>query len=135
MWQILHEASLNPAPRRSGPTWRQFLTSQAKAVLAVDFQHVDTIVLRRIYVLIAVEHGCRRVHLVGVSAHPTGAWTTQAARNLMMDLADRVSTIKFLLRDRDSRFTQAFDAVSPRMTSGSLPVHLERPERTRSAND
>ncbi len=111
VWQILHNAGIDPAPRRSGPTWRQFLTSQAKAVLAVDFLHVDTILLRRIYVLIAVEHGSRRVHLVGVSAHPTGAWTTQAARNLMMDLADRVSTIKFLLRDRDSRFTRAFDAV------------------------
>jgi putative transposase len=111
VWQILHDAGIDPAPRRSGPTWRQFLTSQAKAVLAVDFLHVDTIVLRRIYVLIAVEHGSRRVHLVGVSAHPTGAWTTQAARNLLRDLADRVSTIKFLLRDRDSRFTRAFDAV------------------------
>src|SRR3954447_5662103 len=111
VWQILHDAGLDPAPRRSGPTWRQFLTAQAKAVLAVDFLHVDTVLLRRIYVLIAVEHGSRRVHLVGVSAHPTGAWTTQAARNLMMDLADRVSTIKLLLRDRDSRFTTAFDAV------------------------
>jgi transposase InsO family protein len=111
VWQILHEASLNPAPRRSGPTWRQFLTTQAKAVLVVDFLHVDTILLRRIYVLIAVEHGSRRAHLIGVSAHPTGAWTTQAARNLMMDLADPATTIKFLLRDRDSRFTTAFDAV------------------------
>ena len=111
VWQILHDAGIDPAPRRSGLTWRQFLTSQAKAVLAVDFLHVDTILLRRIYVLIAVEHGSRRVHLVGVSAHPTGAWTTQAARNLMTDLADRVSATKFLLRDRDSRFTRAFDAV------------------------
>ena len=111
VWQILHDAGIDPAPRRSGLTWRQFLTSQAKAVLAVDFLHVDTILLRRIYVLIAVEHGSRRVHLVGVSAHPTGAWSTQAARNLMTDLADRVSTTKFLLRDRDSRFTRAFDAV------------------------
>src|SRR5262249_23751706 len=90
---------------------RQFLTTQAKAVLAVDFPHVDTVLLRRIYALIAIEHGSRRAHLIGVSAHPTGAWTTQAARNLMMDLADRATTIKFLLRDRDSRFTTAFDAV------------------------
>src|SRR3954464_6034436 len=66
VWQILHNVGVDPAPRRSGPTWRQFLTSQAKAVLAVDFLHVDTILLRRIYVLIAVEHGCRRVHLAGV---------------------------------------------------------------------
>jgi len=111
VWQILHDAGLDPAPRRSGPTWRQFLTTQAKAVLAVDFVAVDTVVLRRIYALIAIEHGSRRAHLIGVSAHPTGAWTTQAARNLLMNLADRVPTLTFLLRDRDSRFTSTFDAV------------------------
>jgi hypothetical protein len=72
---------------------------------------VDTILLRRIYVLVAVEHGCRRAHLLGVSAHPTGAWTTQAARNPLMDLANRVSTVKFVLRDRDSKYSRAFDAV------------------------
>jgi transposase len=92
VWQILHDAGLDPAPRRLGPTWRQFLTAQAKAVLAVDFLHVDTVVFRRIYALIAVEHGSRRAHLAGVTAHPTGAWTTQAARNLLMDLGDRVTT-------------------------------------------
>jgi hypothetical protein len=102
VWQILHDAGLDPAPRRSGPHWRQFLTAQAKAILAVDFVSVETILLRRIYVLIAVEHGCRRAHLLGISAHPTGAWTTQAARNPLMDLADRVCTVKFVLRDRDS---------------------------------
>src|SRR4029079_15514922 len=80
---------LDPAPRRSGPTWRQFLTTKAKAVLAVDLLHVDTVLFRRIYALVAVEHGSRRAHLAGVTAHPTGAWTTQAARNLLMDLADR----------------------------------------------
>jgi putative transposase len=111
VWQILHDAGIDPAPRRSGPTWRQFLTAQATAILAVDFVSVDTILLRRIYVLVAVEHGCRRAHLLGVSAHPTGAWTTQAARNLLMDLADCVSTVKFVLRDRDSKFSRAFDAV------------------------
>jgi putative transposase len=76
-----------------------------------DFVHVDTVFLTRIYALIAVAHGSRRAHLVGVSAHPTGAWTTQAARNLLMNLGECATTIKFLLRDRDSRFTQAFDAV------------------------
>jgi putative transposase len=103
--------AFDPAPRRSGPTWRQFLTAQAKAVLAVDFLRVDTISLRRIYILIGIEHDSRRAHLLGVSAHPTRAWTTQAARNLLMDLADRVSTLTFVLRDRDSRFSRAFDAV------------------------
>jgi putative transposase len=92
-------------------SWRQFPTVQAKAVLAVDFVHVDTVLLRWIYALIAVEHGSRRTFLVGVSAHPTGARTTQAARNLLMDLGDRATTLKFLLRDRDSRFTGGFDAV------------------------
>jgi transposase InsO family protein len=111
VWQILHDAGIDPTPRRSGPTWRQFLTVQAKTVLAVDFVHVDTVFLTRIYALIAVEHGSRRTHLIGVSAHPTGAWTTQAARNLLIDLGDRATTVKFLLRDRDSRFTRAFDAV------------------------
>ena len=111
VWQILHDAGIGPAPRRSGPSWRQFLTAQAKAVMAVDFLHVDTLFLTRIYALIAVEHGSRRTHLIGLSTHPTGAWTTQAARNLMIDLGDRVTTVKFLLRDRDSRFTGAFDAV------------------------
>jgi putative transposase len=72
---------------------------------------VDTVLLRRIYALIAVEHGSRRTFLVGVSAHPSGAWTTQAARNLLMDLAERASSLKFLLRDQDSRFTRGFDAV------------------------
>lgn len=72
---------------------------------------MDTILLRRIYVLIAVEHGCRRARLPGVSAHPTGAWTTHAARNLLMDIAERVTNLKFVLRDRDSRFSRAFAAV------------------------
>ena len=93
VWQIVHDAGIDPAPRRSGPSWRQFLTAQAQAVLAVDFVHVDTVLLRRISALIAVEHGSRRTFLVGVSAHPSGAWTTQAARNLLMDLGDRATTL------------------------------------------
>jgi transposase InsO family protein len=109
--RILHTAGINPAPRRSGATWRQFLTSQAQGILAVDFLHIDTITPQRIYILIVIEHGSRRAHLAGVTAHPTGTWTAQTARNLIMDLADRIETVKFLLRDRDSRFTTAFDAV------------------------
>jgi transposase InsO family protein len=129
VWQILHDAGIDPAPRRSGPTWRQFLTAQAQAVLAVDFVHVDTVFLRRIYALIAVEHGSRRAHLAGVTAHPTGAWTTQAARNLMMDLSDPVTTLNFLLRDRDSRFTAAFDAV---FTAEGIRILTSPPQAPRA---
>lgn len=111
VWQILHTAGIDPAPRRSGPTWTQFLTQQATGILAVDFIGIDTVLLKRIYALIVVEHRSRRVHVAGITAHPSGSWTVQAARNLMMDLGDRLDTVKFLLRDRDSRFTAAFDAV------------------------
>ena len=86
MWQILRTAGIDPAPRRTGPTWKQFLTAQARGILAVDFVHVDTVLLWRVYALIVIEHGTRRVHLAGVTAHPDGTWTTQAARNVLMDL-------------------------------------------------
>lgn len=86
-------------------------------------------VLRRIHALIAVEHGSRRAHLLGVTAHLTGAWTTQAARNLLMDLADRTTTITFLLRDRDSRFTGAFDAV---FTADSIRILTSPPGAPRA---
>ena len=111
VWKILKDAGLDPAPRRAGPTWREFLSAQAHAILAIDFAHVDTVFLHRLYVLVVIEHGRRRVHLAGITAHPTGAWITQQARNLLMDLGDRADRIRFLIRDRDSKFTTAFDAV------------------------
>ena len=73
VWQILHDAGIGPAPRRTGPTWKQFLTAQAAGILAADFVHVDTVLLRRIYALIIIEHGTRRAHLSGITAHPDGA--------------------------------------------------------------
>jgi transposase len=81
VWNILHQAGVDPAPRRSGPTWKRFLTAHAEHIVAVDFLHVDTINLKRIYALIMLEHGTRRSHLLGVTANPTGPWTAQAARN------------------------------------------------------
>jgi putative transposase len=111
VWQILHDAGIGPAPRRSGPTWKQFLTAQARGILAVDFVHVDTVLLRRLYALIVIEHGTRRAHLAGITANPDGAWTTQAARNFLMDLGQRATFIKFLIRDRAGQFTGSFDAV------------------------
>jgi putative transposase len=111
IWKILKSAGLDPAPRRSGPTWRQFLSAQAHAILAVDFAHVDTVFLRRLYILVVIEHDRRHVHIAGITAHPTEAWVAQQARNLLMDIGDRADRLRFLIRDRDSKFTAAFDAV------------------------
>jgi putative transposase len=111
VWEILHAAGIDPAPRRAGPTWRQFLQAQAGGILAVDFLHVDTVLLKRLYVLVFIEHGTRRMHLGGVTANPTGEWTVQQARNLAFTPDRRFEDIRFLLRDRGSNFTASFDAV------------------------
>jgi putative transposase len=109
--EILHAAGIDPAPRRAGPTWRQFLTAQAHAIIACDFLVVETVLLQRLYVLVFIEHGTRRLHVAGVTACPTGAWAAQQARNLAMDLGDRLGTLRFLIHDRDPVFTTAFAAV------------------------
>ena len=111
VWEILRAAGIDPAPRRAGPTWRQFLHAQAAGILAVDFFHVDTVLLKRLYVLVFIEHGTRRMHLGGVTSNPTGEWTAQQARNLALILDERFEDIKFLIRDRGSNFTASFDAV------------------------
>jgi transposase len=111
VWEVLNAAGIDPAPRRSGPTWRQFLAAQAHAVIACDFFTVDTVLLKRIYVLVFIEHGTRRLHLAGVTSNPTGTWVAQQARNLAMELGTGMDSLRFLVRDRDTKFIVAFDEV------------------------
>lgn len=113
VWEILRKAGLDPAPRRNGPTWGQFLRSQAEAILATDFCTVDLLDGTTACVLAVIEHVTRRIRILGITPHPTGAWVTQQARNLLMDLDGLAETIKFLIRDRDRKFTAAFDEVLP----------------------
>src|SRR5258707_4360267 len=84
VWQILHDAGIDPAPRRVGSTWKQFLTAQARSIIAVDFVHADTVLLRRVYPPVGIEHGTRPAHPAGITPHPDGAWPTRAARRFLM---------------------------------------------------
>jgi hypothetical protein len=95
VWEILHAAGIDPAPRRAGPAWRQFLIAQAHVIIACDFLVVETVLLQRLYVLVFTGHGTRRLHVAGVTARPTGAWAVQQARNLAMDVGDCLGTLRF----------------------------------------
>jgi len=110
-WEILKTNGIDPAPRRTGPTWSQFLRSQAEAILACDFFTADLLNGTQAYMLAVVEHATRRIRILGVTLHPTREWTAQQARNLMMELSEQEHRAKFMIRDRGSNFTTAFDAV------------------------
>jgi putative transposase len=111
VWEILKANGIGPAPRRTGPTWSQFLRSQAEAILACDFFTVDMLNGTQAHVLTVIGHATRRIRILGVTLHPTGDWTAQQARNLIMDLGGQAEWMKFMIRDRGSNFTAAFDAV------------------------
>jgi putative transposase len=111
VWTILKEAGIEPAPRRLEQSWPEFLRAQAASILECDFLTVDTLFLKRFYVLFFIELATRRVHLAGITTNPDGRWVTQQARNLLMQLADEGVEPRFLIRDRDSKFTCEFDEV------------------------
>jgi putative transposase len=121
VWRILKHAGIDRSPRRQGPSWTEFLRAQAKHVIACDFFTVDTIGLRRLYVLFFIELHTRRVHLAGITANPTGAWTTQQARNRVESFSPAA---RLLIRDRDAKFTSMFDTVftSEAITVRTTPV-------------
>ena len=111
VWEILHEAGIDPAPDRSSTTWADFLRSQAEALLACDFFDTVTLSGARLHVLAVIEHASRRIRILGATAHPTASWVAQAARNLVMDLEDASCRARFLIRDRDGKFPGLFDAI------------------------
>ncbi|MFE7328032.1 integrase core domain-containing protein [Streptomyces sp. NPDC057565] len=129
VWEIPQSSGVDPAPHRSGPTWRQFLTTQAHGIIAADFLHLDTVTLGRLYALIFIEHGTRGLHLADVTAHPTAQWTVQQARNPAMMLGCRMASLRFPLRDRDAKRTDAFDAV---FQADDVQILLSPPQAPRA---
>jgi transposase InsO family protein len=111
VWQILREAGIDPSPGRTSTTWASFLRTQAHALLAADFIETVTLAGTRMYILAIIEHGTRRIRILGATAHPTAAWVTQAARNLAMDLYDAESPVRYMIRDRDGKYPTLFDAI------------------------
>src|SRR5437773_4055152 len=108
---MLKSAGIGAAPRRDGPGWAQFLRSQAQGILALDLFTADLLNGTKVYVLAVIEHGSRRIRVLGATEHPAQSWVVQQARNLLMDLEDAETQVKFVLHDRDASFTATFDAV------------------------
>jgi putative transposase len=128
--RILKRAGLGPAPRRGNDRWRDFIRAHAAGTLACDFFSVDTVLLRRLYVFFVIEVGTRFVHVLGVTANPDGAWVAQQTRNLLISLENRAGEFRFLVRDRDAKFTRVFDDV---MTGNGTRV-VKIPPRSPRAN-
>src|SRR5664280_115647 len=127
---LLRTTRLGPAPRRTGPSWTEFLRAQAGGIIACDFFTVETAWLRTLYILAFIELGSRRIHLSPSTAHPDSTWATQQARNLTMALDDRSPAIRFLIRDRDSKYSRSFDTV---LRSEGMRV-IRTPFRAPNAN-
>ena len=111
VWEIVHQAGIDPAPERTSTTWADFLRSQADALLACDFFETVTLTGTQLYVLAVIEHGTRRIRVLGATSHPAASWVAQAAKNLVMDLEVCGARARFLIRDRDGKFPGLFDAV------------------------
>jgi putative transposase len=134
VWRILKDAGIDPAPARGRAVLAALPGSPGRDDPRRGLFHVDTVFLRRLYVLFFIEHGTGGVHLAGITAHPTGEWVTQQARNLLMNLADHADGLKFLIRDRDAKFTDAFDAVLTAAGVRIIKARYGRRGRTRSRN-
>jgi putative transposase len=128
VWTILKQAGIEPAPSRQSMSWAEFLRAQAASILECDFLTVDTLFLKRFYVLFFIELATRRVHLAGITTNPDGRWVTQQARNLLMELDDQGVRPRFLIRDRDGKFTREFDEVfrSERIRVIKAPVRAPK---------